>query len=518
MHESPRLGVRPDGKRGVMAEFVLGTGQRQTLRNVLRLTESVIVKTEGVPREIRLWNDWIRVNARRPEFKGDYENYRFRLPLDRESEIDALERVAEEYADLCEFTRDEDGAVLECPLPGQVFSPKVYEALNKISMALQLPEVWHAEGADFHLEPISVEMLFHAMVQYKASDLHLSPGLNPVFRIDNETRHSELLAPLSGYQINDLIRQIAPPGYWEEFEQYKQTSFSFHQAGVGYARVSAFVKSGAPHCTFRFLPEKIPSFDELNIPGEQMRTLAATHRGLILVTGMTGSGKTTTVAALLDWINTNRSVHILTIENPVEYVHNNKKSIVSQRNLGVDVGSFSEAITGALRHDPDVILIGEMRDPDTIRSAINAAATGHLVISTLHANTASEVTNRIVSFFDPNERDLVRLQLRDCLRCVMCQRLVQKPGGGRIPALEFLFNDIKPIADGILRGDTDQIRVGMQQTVSHSILFEQYLHRMYKENKIDLERGQEFATDQSVFDQLVMGTYAVPRLDSIKGG
>lgn len=501
-----------------MAEFVLGTGQRQTLRNVLRLTEGVISKAEGIPREINLWNDWIKVNARRPDFKGDFENYVIRLPLDREADISALERVAEEFEGLCGFVRDEEGAVLECPAQGREFSHDVFEALNKISITVQLPEVWHAEGADFHLEPISVEMLFHAMVQYKASDLHLSPGLNPVFRIDNDTRHSEMLAPLSGCQINDLIHQMAPPSYWGEFERYKQTSFSFHQAGVGFARVSAFIKSGAPHCTFRFLPEKIPSFEELNIPGEQMRHLAQTHRGLILVTGMTGSGKTTTVAALLDWINANRSVHILTIENPVEYVHANKKSIISQRSLGVDVDSFGEAISGALRHDPDVILIGEMRDADTIRSAINAAATGHLVISTLHSNTGSEVPNRIVSFFEPTERDLVRLQLRDCLRCVMCQRLVPKPGGGRIPALEFLFNDIKPIGDGIMRGDTDLIRVGMQQTVSHSMLFEHYLHRLHKEGRVDLERGREFSTDQSVFDQLVMGTYAVPRLDSIKGG
>jgi len=327
-----------------------------------------------------------------------------------------------------------------------------------------------------------------------------------------------LLSPLSAPQIRELIRQIAPLGFWEEFEQYKQTSFSFHQAGVGYARVSAFVKNGSPHCTFRFLPEKIPSFEELNVPAEQMRQLAMTHRGLILVTGMTGSGKTTTVAALIDWINANRSVHILTIENPVEYVHINKKSIISQRNLGSDVGSFSEAITGALRHDPDVILIGEMRDPDTIRAAINAAATGHLVISTLHSNTSAEVVNRVVSFFDPSERDLVRLQLRDCLRAVICQRLVPRKGGGRVPALEFLFNDIKPINDGILKGDTDLIRIGMQQTVSHSILFEQYLHRLYKEGKIELDVAREFATDVSILDQLLIGTYSVPRLDSIKGG
>jgi len=502
-----------------MASFVLGTGQRQTVRNILRLTEGVIIKTEGNPRKIRLWTEWIEIEARRKDYRGDFEYYQLRLSRDRQEERENLEKVSAEFQDLIEVAEDEEGDVLIwCPRRGDAFSPRVLEAMNKLSIAIKLPEVWHAEGSDFRVDPISVEMLFYAMVQYRASDLHLSPGLNPVFRIDNETRHSELLNPLSAAQIRQLIREIAPLGFWEEFEQYKQTSFHFHQAGVGYARVSAFVKNGAPHCTFRFLPEKIPSFEELNVPPEQMRQLAMTHRGLILVTGMTGSGKTTTVAALIDWINANRSVHILTIENPVEYIHANKKSIISQRNLGGDVGSFSEAITGALRHDPDVILIGEMRDPDTIRSAINAAATGHLVISTLHSNTSAEVVNRVVSFFDPSERDLVRLQLRDCLRAVICQRLVPRKGGGRIPALEFLFNDIKPINDGILKGDTDLIRIGMQQTVSHSILFEQYLHRLYKEGKIELEVAREYATDVSILDQLLIGTYSVPRLDSIKGG
>jgi twitching motility protein PilT len=247
-----------------------------------------------------------------------------------------------------------------------------------------------------------------------------------------------------------------------------------------------------------------------------MEELAKLHHGLVLVTGMTGSGKTTTTAALIDYINTNKAVHILTIENPVEYVHRNKKAVVSQRGLGIDVGTFNLAVTGALRHDPDVIVIGEMRDPDTIRAAINAAATGHLVISTLHANTASEVVNRVVSFFDPVERDLVKLQLRDCVRCIICQRLVPRVGGGRLPALEILFNDIKPINDAIVEGDTDGIRIGMQQKISHSIIFEEYLFRMHKEGKIDLENARTFATEKSILDQMLMGTYTTPRLDSIK--
>jgi twitching motility protein PilT len=361
-------------------------------------------------------------------------------------------------------------------------------------------------------------MLFQAMIQYHASDVHLSPGSTPVFRVDGDARHADILPELSAVQIDTLIREIAEEKYLREFEHDMQTSFNFHQVGLGYSRVSAFIKNGSPHCTIRFLPEDIPSFDDLHVPAETMTKLAELHRGLLLVTGMTGSGKTTTVAALVDWINSHRAAHILTIENPVEYVHHSKRSVVSQRALGSDVESFDMAVTGALRHDPDVIVIGEMRDPDTIRSAINAAATGHLVISTLHSNTAYEVVNRVVSFFDPVERDLVRLQLRDCLQCVICQRLVPKIGGGRLPALEFLFNDVKAISDGIMEGDTDHIRVGMQQTVSHSTLFEFYLHRMYKDEKITLERAQEFASDVSMFDQIHMGTYSIPRLEGVRGG
>src|SRR5262249_50266040 len=292
--------------------------------------------------------------------------------------------------------------------------------------------------------------------------------------------------------------------------------FIYHQVGLGYTRVSAFIKAGVPHCTMRYLPEKIPSFEDLSIPRAAVEKLANLHFGLVLVTGMTGSGKSTTVAAMVDWINENKDLHILCLEEPVEYVHGNKHSVVSQRDIGVDIATFQEGVRGALRHDPDVIVIGEMRDPDTIRSAINAAATGHLVISTLHASTASEVVNRIVSFFDPVERDLVKLQLRDALRCIICQRLVPKmSGGGRLPALEFMFNDTKHIADGILAGNTIAIKVGMQQDSSASFIFEKYLFDFAKKNVITTEVAREFASDRSIFDQMKLGTYVIPSVDSM---
>lgn len=499
-----------------MAEHILGMGHKKSVREVIAATEHELSRMEGYPRRIVGRTSVLEVEAEREEFSGTFDRFLLRIHPGCQTN-QKVEQVTANYPDASRLTVESGWHIVACPGDTQpVNKERVLEAVDKISECLALPEIWRMRGEDYRIDPISTELLFQAMVKYRASDVHLCPGMPPVFRVDNENHTSELLGALSSPQILALVKEICSDKEWSEFEEHKQVSFNFHQVGIGYSRVSAFYKAGAPHCTFRFLPEVIPSFEDLNIPGDSLRELANMHHGLLLVTGMTGSGKTTTVAAIVDWINSNRSLHILTIENPIEYVHRNKRSMISQRNTGKDVLTFGEAVTGALRHDPDVIVIGEMRDPDTIRSAINAAATGHLVISTLHSNTASEVINRIISFFDPVERDLVRLQLRDCLRCVICQRLVPRIGGGRVPALEFLFNDIKAINDSILSGDTEGIRIGMQQTVSHSFLFEHYLHKLYKKGTVDLEHARAYCTEVTVLDQLVMGTYSVPRLDTIK--
>lgn len=497
-----------------MAEFVLGTGVVTDLRDVVDKITLHLERTEGIPRRVIARSRSMDLIADRADYQGPYTEFEFHLSSDNDVYEAVMKSVADHEAS-CKMSRDNGHVAIKCESKSE--DDQSFEAvMTAISQAVPWPEVWRGQGDRYRVEHISPELLFKAMVQYRASDVHLSPGVAPVFRIDGDTRSSEILEPLSAIQINALIEEIAPPVYWEEFTKHKQTSFNYHQVGMGYSRVSAFTKSEAPHCTFRFLPEVIPSFDELNVPEKTMISLAELHRGLLLVTGMTGSGKTTTVAALIDWINSHRATHILTIENPIEYVHSNKKAIISQRNLGSDVETFNDAITGALRHDPDVILIGEMRDSDTIKSAISAAATGHLVISTLHSNTAAEVVNRILSFFDPVERDLVKVQLRDCLKCVICQRLVPKIGGGRVPALELMLNDIKPINDGIKEGHTDLIRIGMQQSVSHSFIFEKYLHNLWKNEVIDLAHARENSTDESIFNQMHMGTYSIPRLESIK--
>jgi len=499
-----------------MAELILGAGRQKTIRKVIAKVEKEVSKREGIPRKLVCKAGCIEAIAERADFKKPFDRFELKIQSPDPEWGEKIKKVASEYGDVSAVAEESGTITIHCPPPDKEPSDRSKEALDKYAACLELPEVWRVHGDNFRLELISVELLFQALVQYKASDIHLTPGETPIFRVDGDTMHSEVMPPLSSVQIEQLIRQIASDQYWDEFITTKQTSFNFHQIGLGYSRVSAFNKSGAAHCTFRFLPETIPTFEDLNIPRDLMVRLASYHHGLVLVTGMTGSGKTTTSATLLDYINSNKSLHILAIENPIEFVHVNKKSVMSQRSLGVDVATFNLAVTGALRHDPDVIFIGEMRDPDTIRAAISAAATGHLVISTLHSNTASETINRIVSFFDPVERDLVRLQLRDSVRCVICQRLVPKIGGGRVPALEFMFNDIKPVNDGIIAGDTDAIRIGMQQSVGSSFLFESYLYGLFKNKKIDYEHAQLFSTDQSILDQMHMGTYSIPRLESLK--
>jgi twitching motility protein PilT len=351
------------------------------------------------------------------------------------------------------------------------------------------------------------------MRERRASDLHLYPGAAPVFRVDGKTLTASEFEPVTASQILHLLKELAPASDWEKFVVHKQASFNYHQLGLAFSRVSAFIKSGVPHLTLRFLSETIPSFEDLHIPRPQMEQLGSLHHGLVIVAGMTGSGKSTTVASIVDWINSNKTLHVLTIEDPIEFVHGNKKSIVSQRGVGDDVETFIDGVRAALRHDPDVISIGEMRDPDTIRAAIDAASTGHLVLTTFHSNTAAEVVNRIISFFEPVERDLVRLQLRDSLKCVICQRLVPKIGGGRVPALEFLFNDSKLIADSIEKGQSAGIRIGMQQTISQSRIFEQSLHELVKAKIISLDTAQAHATTPAILDQLRFGTYVPPTLD-----
>ncbi len=493
-----------------MAEMILGIGRQDSIRNIISILDESLRRVRGVPRKVMGHGDNVEVEAERSDYDKDFDTFTVRITTSG-ALGDKLAEAASGLGDACEHTVEDGVHTFVCPGPNSQDAEAARKAVDLLSKQFTLPEVWRFDGAKYRTDPISTEMLFKALLKYGASDIHLAPGKKPIFRVDNQTRSADIIGTLSAAQILELIRAVAPSEHWEEFEKEKQTSFSFHQKGLGYARASAFLKSGAPHFTFRYQPEKVPNFEELMVPPEMMKDLAKLHNGLLLVVGMTGSGKTTTAAALIGWINRTRACHILTIENPVEYVHENRKAFVSQRTLGDDVLSFEAGVVGALRHDPDVILIGEMRDADTIRAAISAASTGHLVVSTLHSNNASGVVNRIVSFFDPVERDLVRTQLQENLRCVIAQKLLPKKGGGRLPALEIMYNDIKVISDAIINGDVMNLRIGMQQGLSHSTMFEQYIYKMYKDDLITLDIAKEYAPEISMFEQILMGTYTIPR-------
>jgi twitching motility protein PilT len=494
---------------------ILGLGSQTELSTIIRLAEREYRIGHNLPARLMLRAGDVEIVVYRLEKDDTWVGGSARIFVPTESgAAETLKALHQEFPQTSTLTEMDGQFEFRCQLEFKTGKDKPTVA-KKLSLLWTWPETWRVTGEDFEFEPLSPERLFLAMDELGASDIHLYPGSPPVFRIDNQTVPTGRFAPVSEQQIERLIHELAPDASWAEFQSDQQCSFNYRQVDMAHSRVSAFIKSGVPHCTIRYLPERIPTFEDLHIPRKTMERLAGLNEGLILVSGMTGSGKSTTVASLIDWMNENQSLHILTIESPVEYVHHNKQSIISQRNVGTDAPTAIKAVHGALRHDPDVIFIGEMRDSDTIRAAIDAASTGHLVISTFHANTAAEVMNRIVSFFDPVERDLVRLQLRDCIRCVMCQRLVPKRGGGRVPALEFLFTDTTHILECILNGNTGALRVAMQQTSSQSAIFEQSLMNLVREGLVLDSVAAQYASNRDLFEQMRLGTYAVPSVDTM---
>lgn len=270
-----------------------------------------------------------------------------------------------------------------------------------------------------------------------ASDLHLSAGLPPMIRVDGDVRRINLPA-LDDKQVRELIYAIMNDKQRVEFEQALETDFSFDAPGVARFRVNAFNQYRGPGAVFRTIPSKIQSMEDLGM-GDVFRRIAEVSRGLVLVTGPTGSGKSTTQAAMIDYLNSHRHHHILTIEDPIEFLHESRKCLINQREVHRDTRSFATALRSALREDPDVILVGEMRDLETIRLALTAAETGHLVFGTLHTNSAAKTIDRVVDVFPGDEKSMVRSMLSESLQAVISQSLIKKIGGGRVAAHEIML-------------------------------------------------------------------------------
>ncbi len=298
-------------------------------------------------------------------------------------------------------------------------------------------------------------------VKGNASDIHLKAGLPPLFRLDGALVPLKNGTRLQPEQIFSVAQSIMTPGQQAHFEKHHEVDLAYSIAGLGRFRVNTFMQRGTVGIVFRVIPFGVKTIDQLNL-AKVVERIAMEPRGLVLVTGTTGSGKSTTLAAMIDHINTNRTCHIITIEDPIEFLIRDKRSIVNQREIGVDTNTFASALRASLRQDPDVILVGEMRDFETIETALTAAETGHQVMSTLHTIDATETITRIVSVFPPHQQAQVRLQLAGIIKGVISQRLVPRADGkGRVPAVEILISTARVrecIAD---KDRTNEIRVAI---------------------------------------------------------
>jgi twitching motility protein PilT len=340
-----------------------------------------------------------------------------------------------------------------------------------------------------------------------ASDIHLKAGLPPMFRIDGKLVPLKDARRLPPEEISRMAFGIMNNYQKERFKEFNELDLAYGVPGLGRFRVNVFQQRGTIGIVFRVIPFKINSIEQLLLP-KVLEKIALEERGLILVTGTTGSGKSTTLAAMVDHINTHKTVHAMTIEDPIEFLIRDKRSIINQREVGVDTLSFPQALKSALRQDPDVILVGEMRDLETVETALLAAETGHLVMSTLHTLDATETINRIIAVFPPYQQKQIRMQLGAVLRAVVSQRLMPRSDGrGRVAALEILIatsrireliedkDRTKEIPDAIAQG---QISYGMQT-------FDQALMGLLKQNLITYEEALRQCTNPDDFALRVSG-------------
>ena len=352
-----------------------------------------------------------------------------------------------------------------------------------------------------------MEDLIGLLVREEGSDLHLKVGSPPVVRIHG------ILTPAEGYDVLDppdteaILRVIIPENLIEDFERVGEADFSY-EADVGRFRVNAFRQRGAVSIAMRLIPFDIPKFEELGLP-EVIRTLAFEERGIILLTGTTGSGKSTTLASMIDMVNHAVPRHVVTIEDPIEFLHRDDKSIINQREVGTDTASFARALKRVMRQDPDIILIGEIRDAESAQIALSAAETGHLVLSTLHTLNATETINRLIDLFPPHERDQVRTMLAGTLKGIVGQRLIRTKDGERTPACEVMVITGR-IQDFIM--DPDQTGL-IEQAISEGEYygmqtFDQALLKLVQEDKIDYEEAMRYASRPQDFKLMV---YALGR-------
>ncbi len=332
-----------------------------------------------------------------------------------------------------------------------------------------------------------------------ASDLHISSGLPPLIRIDGDIRRINV-DPLDERVVHAMIYDIMNDKQQKNFEEFLEHDFSFELPNIARFRVNVFNQQRGPSAAFRTIPTRVLSLEELNTPSI-FAEVSMRPRGLVLVTGPTGSGKSTTLAAMVDHVNDNQNAHILTIEDPIEFLHTSKNCLINQRELGPHTLGFAEALRSALREDPDVILVGEMRDLETIRLALTAAETGHLVFATLHTTSAPKTIDRIIDVFPAGEKDMVRAMLSESLAAVISQTLLKRPNGGRLAAHEIMI--ATPAIRNLIRENKVPQMYSVVQT-SQSLgmqTMDQCLIDLVRNRMVSLDEARSRATDKSKFQE-----------------
>lgn len=353
---------------------------------------------------------------------------------------------------------------------------------------------------------IRIEQLLREMVNRKASDLHLRVGVPPVYRINGQlTKPFDIR--LDPVMMDSFLDDIMNRDQRQRFEQNKECDFAISGRDMGRFRVNVFRQRGTVAIVIRHIKAKIPAFEELHLP-EVIRKLALTRRGLILVTGTTGSGKSTTLASMLDYINQQESVNIITVEDPIEYLYKDNKSIISQRELGTDTMSYANALRAALRQDPDVLLVGEVRDLETMQIAMTAADTGHMVFATIHTTNATETIQRVLSMYPPHQHDEIRLLLGEVLAGIISLRLLPtKDGKGRVPAAEVLVNTgaVKEYIQDKNKMEMIETAIAEGHMQYGTQTFDQALLELYNTEQISLEVAMDAATNKDDFDLKIRG-------------
>ncbi|MEE8328988.1 MAG: type IV pilus twitching motility protein PilT [Thermodesulfovibrionia bacterium] len=361
---------------------------------------------------------------------------------------------------------------------------------------------------------VNIDDLLKKAVKLGASDLHIKAGNAPIVRIHGALSFMPNEKRLSSEDSMNLVHSVMNPGHKDLFKKKNDIDIAYSVPGLGRFRCNAFVQRGTVSAVLRVIPMKILDIEQLHLP-PIINKIAMESRGLVLVTGTTGSGKSTTLASMVDYINLNRTDHVVTIEDPIEFLHRDKRSVINQREIGADTESFSKALRASMRQDPDVILVGEMRDFETIQTAIVAAETGHLVLSTLHTVDATETVNRIISVFPPYQHQQVRGQLASILRAIISMRLIPRTDGkGRVPAVEVLIgtSTIKACVENPDKTKTipDVIAQGYSQYGMQT--FDQSLLGLYKDGLITYQDALRRATSPDDFVLRVKGVQSTKEL------